>query len=375
MLHELKMPDLATTGGAVKILRWLVHLGASVSRGENVLEVETDKAAMEVESTATGVLKEIIVPEGESVDAGTVIAMIQDGAEVDSVPSAPQEPPPKPTQPQAPATHSCVPPITPEKSTKSLFARNRATAAAKAEPPGHAGSEMPAAAAPPPPKPTFAAQGTLHAVSIARKTAARRLQQSKQTIPHFYLQTSANAEPMIARRNAALPHKLAWDAFFVKGIHNAIARFDLMACRWEDEQLVPQGTDTIGVAADIHGDLFVVPVESPAEKDIEDISRDIRDRVAALRSGDPLARIMKPAVMTVTNLGACNVETFTAIINPPESAILAVGKIRPVVIAVSETAFAIQHRVNLTLSIDHRVANGKYAAEFLGAIVEEIEKL
>jgi pyruvate dehydrogenase E2 component (dihydrolipoamide acetyltransferase) len=365
MLHELKMPDLATTGGAVKILRWLAQPGDSVSRGENVLEVETDKAAMEVESTAAGTLKEIIVQEGESVDAGTVIAVIQSGEEVGA--SADPE---KPTQApaQEPKARASSPAASSAKSTKGLFARNRATAAAKAE------TKQPATSSTSE-KPTFAAPGTLHAVSIARKTAARRLQQSKQTIPHFYLQTSANAEPMMARRNAALPDKLAWDAFFVKAIHNAIARFELMACRWEDDQLIPQGTDTIGVAADIHGDLFVVPVESPAEKNIEDISRDIRARVSALRSGDPLARIMKPGVMTVTNLGASNIETFTAIINPPESAILAVGKIRPVVIAVSETAFAIQYRVNLTLSIDHRVANGKYAADFLGAVVDEIENL
>lgn len=372
MLHELKMPDLATTGGAVKILRWLAQPGASVSRGENVLEVETDKAAMEVESTAAGILKEIIVQEGESVDAGTVIARIQSGGEGgDSADSKKAAKDPV----QQPKAQAGPPPVAPAKSTKGLFARNRAAAAAKAEPSGHDGSARPAAASPMPVKPTFAAPGNLHSVSIARKTAARRLQQSKQTIPHFYLQTSANAEPMMARRNAALPDKLAWDAFFVKAIHNAIARFDLMACRWEDDQLIPQGTDTIGVAADIHGDLFVVPVESPGDKTIEDISRDIRARVAAMRGGDPLARVMKPGVMTVTNLGVCNVETFTAIINPPESAILAVGKIRPVVIAVSETAFAIQHRVNLTLSIDHRVANGKYAADFLGAIVEEIENL
>lgn len=365
------MPDLATTGGAVKILRWIAQPGASVSRGENVLEVETDKAAMEVESTATGTLKEIIVQEGESVDAGTVIAMIQSG-EGAGVPTDLKTPPQDPGQ--APKSHASSPPAASAKPAKGLFARNRA-AAAKVEPPGHAENARPAAAAPLPSQPSFAAPGTLRVVSIARKTAARRLQQSKQTIPHFYLQTSANAEPMMARRNAALPHKLAWDAFFVKAIHNAIARFDLMACRWEDDQLIPQGTDTIGVAADIHGDLFVVPVESPDVKSIEDISRDIRTRVSALRSGDPLARIMKPGVMTVTNLGVCNVETFTAIINPPESAILAVGKIRPVVIAVSETAFAIQHRVKLTLSIDHRVANGKYAADFLGAIVDEIENL
>ena len=179
----------------------------------------------------------------------------------------------------------------------------------------------------------------------------------------------------MARRAAALPHKLAWDAYFVKAVHAAIQRFEMMAYRFEDEHLVPQGTDTIGVAADIEGDLFVVPVEQPGTKSVEDVSRFIRERVAALRSGDPQARMMKPGVMTVTNLGSCNVETFTAIINPPESAILAIGKIRPVVIAVSASAFAIQHRANLTLSVDHRVVSGKYAADFFGAIVEELENL
>lgn len=365
MMHELKMPDLATTGGAVKILRWLVKPGDAVTRGQFLLEVETDKAAMEVEGTANGVFKEIVVPEGEAVDAGTVIAQIEtsgDGVAAKAIPAAAPVP--------SPAVAAAAPaPVVPKK-TGGMFARNRAAAAAAPEvaPPSPE-------AAPRPPAATFAAPGNLPKVSIARKTAARRLQQSKQTIPHFYLQTSVNAEPMIARRKAALPHKLAWDAFFVKAVSGAIARFDLMACRWEDEQLVPQGTDTIGVAADIGGDLFVVPVESPGSKSAEDISRDIRERVDALRSGDPQARVMKPGVMTVTNLGSCNVETFTAIVNPPESAILAIGKIRPVVIAVSDTAFAIQHRANLTLSVDHRVANGKYAADFLGAIVEELENL
>ncbi len=379
MLHELKMPDLATTGGPVKILRWFVQTGAVIARGENILEVETDKAAMEVECTAAGTLKEILVQEGDSVDAGTVIGVVESSSGADSnVAAAPKAPTGGSPSPVAASSGAAGPK---EKKAGGMFARNRAAAAAKSETPNpsepvrvpaNPQSAFPASGSG---SPTFAAPGTVRKVSIARKTAARRLQQSKQIIPHFYLQTSANAEPMIARRHAALPHKLAWDAFFVKAIQSAITRFDQMACRWEDEQLVQQGTDTIGVAADIEGDLFVVPVDSPGTKSIEDISRDIRDRVSALRSGDPLARVMKPGMMTVTNLGACNVETFTAIVNPPESAILAIGKIRPVVIAVSETAFAIQHRVNLSLSIDHRVANGKYAAEFLGAIVEEIENL
>jgi pyruvate dehydrogenase E2 component (dihydrolipoamide acetyltransferase) len=360
MTIDFKMPDLATTGSAVKILRWLVKPGDAVTRGQFLLEVETDKASMEVEGTANGVFKEALIAEGEAVDAGTVIAQIEtsgEGVAAKAVPAA--------ASVSAPAVAAAAPATVVPKKTGGMFARNRAAAAAVSAP----------EVAPPAPAVTFAAPGSLQKLGIARKTAARRLQQSKQTIPHFYLQTSFNAEPMMARRTAALPHKLAWDAYFVKAMHAAIRRFEMMAYRFEDEQLVPQGTDTIGVAADIDGDLFVVPVEEPGAKSEEDVSRFIRERVAALRSGDPQARVMKPGVMTVTNLGSCNVETFTAIINPPESAILAIGKIRPVVIAVSASAFAIQHRANLTLSVDHRVVNGKYAADFLGAIVEELESL
>ena len=365
MLHEFKMPDLATTGGEVKILQWLVQPGEAVTRGQFLLEVETDKASMEVEGTASGVFKAVLVEAGQAVDAGTVIAHI----ETDQKASAPEkEATPQPPAPIAESTPATVAPA--PKKAGGLFARNRAaaTSEAPAQPTVVAEKAAPA-------QTTFSAPGSLLKMSVARKTAARRLQQSKQTIPHFYLQTSVNAEPMMKSRKAALPHKLVWDAFFVKAVHAALKRFELMSYRFEDEQLIPQGTDTIGVAADIAGDLFVVPVDAPGEKSVEDISRHIRDRVSGLRSGDPQARMMKPGVMSITNLGSCNVETFTAIVNPPESAILAIGKIRPVVIAVSENAFAIQHRANLTLSVDHRVVNGKYAADFLGAIVEELENL
>lgn len=354
MVHEFKMPDLATTGAPVKILRWLVQPGEAVTRGQFLLEVETDKASMEVEGTSTGVFETVLVAEGDAVDAGTVIAHIRTGdgqaAPAPAVAVAAEE---KPASVVSPA-----PEAAPAKKTGGLFARNRATADAGTKPPVTATAP---AAAPPLP------------LSVARRTAAQRLQQSKQTIPHFYLQTSANAEPLIARRLAALPDKPAWDAFFVEAVHRAIGRFPLMACYFENGQLLPQGTDTVGVAADIEGELFVVPVESPGEKSVAQVSQVIRDRVAALRSGDPAARAMKRGVMTISNLGACNVENFIAIVNPPESAILAVGKVHPVAVAADEGGVRMQQRVNLSLSVDHRVVNGKYAADFLGAIVEFLE--
>jgi pyruvate dehydrogenase E2 component (dihydrolipoamide acetyltransferase) len=105
---------------------------------------------------------------------------------------------------------------------------------------------------------------------------------------------------------------------------------------------------------------------------VEDISKDIRARAQEIEDGAGKAREIRPAAITVTNLGASNVETFAAIINPPEVAILAIGKIGPVPV-VQNGQVAVQQRVALTLSADHRVINGKYAAEFLDAIIREIE--
>ena len=137
--------------------------------------------------------------------------------------------------------------------------------------------------------------------------------------------------------------------------------------------MTPAGTDAIGVAIDHEGELFVIAVASPAGKTVGQISAEIRQGVERLRSGDPDARRVRPALMTVTNLGVSNVESFTPIINPPEAAILGVGRVKPTPVARADGSIAVEPRCTLTLSVDHRIASGKYAGDFLGAIVEEIE--
>ena len=209
-------------------------------------------------------------------------------------------------------------------------------------------------------------------MSVAQRTAAQRLQTSKQTIPHFYLQTSFNAAAIVARRQAAEPRQLAWDAFFVLAVAKAIGRFERFRCRLDGERLVPADSDAIGVAIDTEDGLFVIPVAAPGGKTVAEISDEIRRGAERLRSGDPEARRIHPALMTVTNLGMCNVESFVPIINPPEAAILGVGKVLPTPVVHGNGELGVQHRGTLTLSVDHRVASGKYAAEFLGAIVNGI---
>jgi pyruvate dehydrogenase E2 component (dihydrolipoamide acetyltransferase) len=329
MPHEMKMPDLATTGSPVRVLAWRKQPGDAIKAGEILLEIETDKAAMEVEATVSGTLLAQRIAPGAEALAGDVIADIGLAGET------PAAPPPR-----------------------GLFARNRAAAA------------VPAPARTPAPTPAPAANGI--PLSPAQRTAARRLQESKQAVPHFYLETSANAAAMIARRTAALPEKLAWDAFFVRASARALQRFERLAFRFADDRLVPLDADSLGVAVDLDGELFVVPVAAPATKSVEAISREIRAATEALRTGAPEARRLQPGRMTISNLGGTGVTGFTAIINPPEAAILAIGRIHPVVVPKG-AGFVVEQRVNLTLSVDHRVVNGRYAADFLSAIVQELE--
>ncbi len=359
MKHEMKLPDLATTGSAVRIVRWLCEPGATVRRGQPLLEIETDKATMEVEATVDGELAEICAPLGAEVVAGDRIAFIKaTGAAHSPTGSTTQAPvaaasvssaaDPAPSGP-AGARESAL-----GASRKGgLFARNRQAAE----------TARPAAADP-------RAGITL---SSAQRIAAQRLQASKQTVPHFYLERSACAERLVARRNAAPDARLLWDAFFVRAVSQALAAFPKMACRFAEDRLEPIDSEAIGVAVDMQGELFVVALDAPVTKSVEALSQDLRAAVEALRAGNPEARRLRPGRITLTNLGSTGVERFTAIVNPPEAAILAIGAIRPVVVPRGE-AVVVEPRVALTLSVDHRVVSGRYAAEFLAAIVDALEK-
>jgi pyruvate dehydrogenase E2 component (dihydrolipoamide acetyltransferase) len=324
----MKMPDLSTTDSAIKLVRWLVQPGQSVKRGQPLCEIETDKAASEVESIVTGVLKEYRAQPGEMVTVGQEIALFETGTT-----SAP-------ASSNAPA------------ATKGpgLFARNRA--------------DVPASI--PAPAPAIV-------LSQSQQTLGRRLQASKQNIPHFYLQTSASAEGIVRRRNAATP-KPVWEAFFVSAIGKVLKDFERIRWRLGNGGVSAAPNSDIGVAVDVKGDLFVATVAAPPSVSVEEISREIRAKVQQIEDGAADARGIRPAAITITNLGASCIEAFAAIINPPEVAILAIGRIGPVPV-VQDGRVAVQNRVALTLSVDHRVVNGKYAADFLGAIIREIESV
>ncbi len=354
MRFEIKMPDLATTESDIRVIRWMLEVGQKVTRGQPLVEIETDKANMEVESIADGVLSEILARPGESVAVGQAIAAMEvqnSGAAANPMASGA----PAPSKPAAVTAPTRAPDE--DRKRAGMFARNREAAIQK----------TPSAGAP--------ATTKTQALSPAQRTAARRLLESKQTVPHFYLQTSVNAESMLARRRVAEPTKLAWDAFFVYAAARAVTRFQRLACRYENDQLVSQETDAVGVAVDHEGDLFVPAIASAAQKSPEQISQELLELVGRLRGGDAEARQLRPAWFTVTNLGMTGVEAFTPIINPPQASILGVGKVMPAIVVREDGSFEAEPRATLTLAVDHRVVSGRYAASFLDALVAELEAL
>ncbi len=199
MRFEMKMPDLATTELEIRVVRWLIQPGQRVERGRPIVEVETDKATMEVESVVSGVLQEVRAKVDDAVSVGNVIAVLEvaDARPSPSGPAATSGPAP------APAAAAPLPRAGAVAAAGGMFARNRAAASATA------------AAAPP------AAAPAGIPLSTPQRVMARRMHESKQTIPHYYLQTSVDATAMAAARRAAAPGEIAWDAFFVRAAARA----------------------------------------------------------------------------------------------------------------------------------------------------------
>lgn len=345
---EIKMPDLATTNSDVLLLRWLVEVGATIKLGQPLFEVETDKASMEVESVAEGVLKAIHAQPDTVIPVGQVIAVVatakKDNMAVAQpiVTSVAEIIPPPMTQPL---------PIISYPQRQSLFERNRSARLASQVPSAH--------------------RATIPLTAVQR-AAAHRMRQSKQTAPHFYLTLSANAEPMVAARKES--KDVIWDAFFVQAVAKAVVQFERMRCRFEEDHLIPIVSDAIGVAADVDDELYVVPVENPQELTVRQISARIVQQVERIRQGEIAARRLHNTYLTISNLGGMGIEAFTPIINPPEPAILGIGRIAPAA-HVHNGSIIIQQRVMLTLSVDHRVVSGKYASAFLQRIVTELEAM
>jgi pyruvate dehydrogenase E2 component (dihydrolipoamide acetyltransferase) len=407
---EVLMPRLSDSMEEGTVLSWLSPRGAEVTAGQDLLEVETDKANMTVEAEGTGVL-EILVEEGETVAVGTLIATIGGATPAASEPaadSAAEAGVETDTAGAAPASVKATPG---EGRRSTPLARRMAEVhgisidsigqgsgaggrIVKADILAAAGIASAPAVSPPPARPPAepggadagrqaaveTVKGGSRTIELSRlqTVIARRMSEAKATIPHFQVETEARMDAAIALR-AELKKAAQGDP--VPSFNDLIVRAAALALRdhpkangsyrdggFELRERINVG---IAVAAD---DALVVPTIFDADrKSLGEIGRDSRRLVARVRAGEVTPPELAGGTFTVSNLGMFGMTAINPVINPPQAAILGVGRTRSLLRRDADGEIEDVSLMTLTLSCDHRILYGAEAAEFLNAIRERLE--
>jgi pyruvate dehydrogenase E2 component (dihydrolipoamide acetyltransferase) len=413
-MPDITMPKLSDTMIEGTLVKWLKKAGDKIEIGDILAEVETDKATMEMEAFDEGLLVEITVPEGGVVKVGERLAVL-DGGSSPGKPSA-AVPAPAPAAKPAPApapkpVPQSAAPVTP----KPRVLANAAGAQVKASPlakkiaaergvdlSGVAGSgpggRIVAADVPEKGAAPAARSGTAAAAPAARievpssdadkrvplsgmrRTIAERLLASKTQIPHFYLSLEIDAAPLVALRKdinsaaeASGTPKVTINDFVLLATARAAALHQKINSAFAGDAVVEYATVNLSVAIAVE-DGLITPVIRDAQKlALREISSAVKDLAVRARAKKLKPEEYQGGTITVSNLGAFGIESFYAIINPPQAAILAVGTIvkKPVVNAQDQVVAG--QRMTLALSGDHRVVDGAAGAEFLAALRKSLE--
>ncbi|KOX08814.1 dihydrolipoamide acetyltransferase family protein [Nocardiopsis sp. NRRL B-16309] len=428
-MSEIQMPRLSDTMEEGVISTWVKKVGDKVAAGDVLVEIETDKAVMEYEAYEDGFLVKQSVNEGDTVPIGAVIGVIADSpdAEVaDSAPAAPAEPAEKeeaPAEQPAPAARETAPaepaPAADESGAsgdgegprprtsplarrlakeyglditriqgsgpKGRVVRADIEAAAKngagAQAPEPSAPAAPAAAAPAAQAPSFddgRASEELK-VSNVRKVIARRLTESKQQVPHFYLRRTIDAEALKAFRAqineqlASTGAKISFNDLIVKACATTLKLHPAVNTSWVDDKLLQHHRVNVGVAVAVDAGLVVPVLHDTDKATLSEISTRTRELAGKARDGKLKPQEMSGGTFSVSNLGMFGVDSFSAVINPPEAAILAVGAMRQEAVVV-DGEVAVRNRISLELSVDHRAVDGAVGAAFLKDLAEILEE-
>ncbi|MCE2574696.1 pyruvate dehydrogenase complex dihydrolipoamide acetyltransferase [Komagataeibacter sp. FNDCR2] len=417
MSINILMPALSPTMKEGKLARWLKAEGDSIASGDVIAEIETDKATMEVEAVDEGVMGRILIPEGtEGVAVNAPIAILV--AQGESVPDAP-------TPAAAPAAQAAAATASPASASPAPAVAASPAAPVAATPGGSRifasplarriaaqkgidlatlkGSgpngrivrrdveqavQAPPAAAAAAPAPRAApvaavAAGGYESVphSSMRKVIARRLTEAKSTIPHFYVEMDVQLDALLALRsqmNAASPadgpgsYKISVNDMLIKAVAVTLRRVPKVNVSYTEDAVLVYNDVDISVAVSIPDGLITPIVRQADTKSLRQISLETRDLVARARAGKLKPEEFQGGTFSISNMGMYGVKSFSAIINPPQAAILAIAAAerRPV---VRDDGITIATVLTVTLSVDHRVVDGALAAEWVSAFRTVVE--
>jgi pyruvate dehydrogenase E2 component (dihydrolipoamide acetyltransferase) len=382
MVTNVIMPSLGFDMTEGRLARWLKNEGDPVEKGQAIAEIETEKATVEIEAAASGILARTIVLAGETVPVGTVIGVIVEAGE-EVVPAPPAPPPPAPFPG---AGEGAAPSEARVKA--SPVARKMAEEAGldlsrvKGTGPGGRVVERDVQAAiatgsapAPPGVPAGPAPGAAVPLNRMRKTIARRMTGSKATAPHFYITVEINMDDAMKMReqlNGLAPEteRISVNDLIVAAAARTLARFPALNASYREGNLEMHSQVNIGIVVALEDGLIPPVLRDADKKTLKRIAAESRALTERARANKLRSDDLGGGTFTVSNLGMFDVDEFIAIINPPEAAILAVGAVtrRPVA-AAGEVRIA--SLMKTTLSVDHRVADGAQAGRFM----QEFKKL
>ncbi len=391
MATEIVMPKLGLTMESGAISAWLVEEGQEVQKGQALLEIATDKVTMEVEAQAAGILRKILVPVGQEVPVSTTIGVIAaDDEDISSYSTpAPSGADPAPATPPTPAPQALAaadsagrrPHKTSPKARKIAAEHGLDLAGVNGSGPGGRivsadvlalveQAQLAPVAAPAAP----VAEGLIE-LSRAEQVAAERLTASYQQIPHIHISMDVSAVWLQQFRTGyeLEGKKISFNDLIVKATARTLSEFPRVNSLAEGGHFRYASQINIGVAVAAEQGLVVPVIRGAAEKTIEEIALEGTRLIDAARRSGLAPDDMLGGTFTISNLGMFGVSRFTAIINPPQVAILAVGAIENRVVASAADAFAVRPQLTLTLAADHRIVDGALAARFLGRLKEILE--
>ena len=415
MAIKIEMPKLSDTMEGGVIATWNVSEGDAVEAGDIIAEVETDKATMEVEAFDAGTVLKILVKEGDAVPLGGLMAVLGDEGEdisdiLDGAESSSSEPKAEAKEKkseekkEASSGSSSSGLTSPKSETSSSPSTTTDNGRIKASPlarkmaedkgidlgtvdgsgPGgriikadieeYKESAQPAAASAP--ATSFESLESKEVkVSQMRKAIARRLSESKFTNPHFYETIDIDMKAAMAARssmNEANDVKISFNDIVVKACSIALTRHQAVNSSWHEDVIKEHGDVHVAVAVAIDEGLMTPVIRHSDKKGLLQISSETRELAGKARDRKLQPEEMEGSTFTISNLGMFGIEEFTAIINPPNACILAVGAIRDVPV-VENGEVVPGKRMKVTLSSDHRIVDGAKAAQFLNTVRNLLE--
>lgn len=407
MAEPLRMLALSPTMETGTIARWLKKEGDSISSGDVICEVETDKATMEYEATFDATLLKILLPEGGQAKVGDVIGVIgqpgenidellkeikvSSGAQREAKAEEPKGQSPEPTPvsvPSQPVPAEAAPVPAGERVKASPVARKLAAEhgldlrLVKGSGPGGRiikqdvekalAAGIPATVA----SAVLPQQDVEIPVSEKRKVIARRLAESKYSAPHYYLTLSVEMDELIAARKRiidSLGRKISMNAFLIKFVAEALRKHPEINSTWMGDKIVRHASIDIGLAVAQPDGLITPVVRNCASKGILDIEQELQVLIEKALANKLQPQEYTGATFTISNLGSFGIEEFTAIINPPGSAILAIGQVMKTPVVKENDQIVIRQLMKMTMSCDHRIIDGAVGARFLKNLKDMME--